>query len=387
MLSRRMILTTGAASAVVIGLGLGGVELRRRSLLATAREPWRRAGDDLGDVRLNALAFAILAPNPHNMQPWRFDLSEPETVSVYCDLSRRLPHTDPPDRQITIGFGCMLELLRIAAAEQGYAAEMTPFPDGEPQPRLDARPIARVRFRQGGGRPEPTMFAAIRERRTVRAPFDAERPVSQDMLDAIAAAAGETVVAGATIDATRLETLKDLALRAWEIEYRTDATRRESIDVMRIGAEAAARTPDGIALVEPIIEVGRLVGAVSPEALDTPGSAAFEQGLSMYADAIASSQGFFWLTTPDNTRRTQLEVGAAWVRAHLAAQRLGLCLHPLSQALQEFPEMAGPYAEIHERLGADAPGVVQMFARAGFARFPAPAPRWPLETTLIEDGA
>lgn len=387
MFSRRMILTTGAASAVVIGLGLGGAEWRRRSLLASAREPWRRAGESLGDARLDALAFAILAPNPHNMQPWRFDLSEPGAVSVFCDLAHRLPQTDPPDRQITIGFGCMLELLRIAAAEHGYDAEITPFPEGEAQPRLDERPVAHVRFRQGDAQPEPAMFAAIRERRTVRASFDPDRPVSQDMLDAIGAASGDAITAGGTIDRAQREALIDLSLRAWEIEYRTDATRRESIDVMRLGAAAAARTPDGIALIEPIVEVGRLVGAVSPEALDTPGSAAFEQGLTIYRDAIRSSRGFFWLTTADNSRRTQLNVGAAWVRAHLAAQRLGLCLHPLSQALQEFPEMAGPYAEIHARLGAAAPGVVQMFARAGFARFPAPAPRWPLETTLLNSGA
>jgi heterotetrameric sarcosine oxidase gamma subunit len=37
---------------------------------ASATEPWRRAGQSLGDPRLDALAYAILAPNPHNRQPW-----------------------------------------------------------------------------------------------------------------------------------------------------------------------------------------------------------------------------------------------------------------------------------------------------------------------------
>jgi hypothetical protein len=52
-------------------------------------------------------------------------------------------------------------------------------------------------------------------------------------------------------------------------------------------------------------------------------------------------------------------------------------MHPLSQALQEFPEMRGPYEAVHRLLGVDpAVGAVQMLARVGQALEPAkPAPR------------
>jgi hypothetical protein len=56
--------------------------------------------------------------------------------------------------------------------------------------------------------------------------------------------------------------------------------------------------------------------------------------------------------------------------------------------LQEFPEVAGPYAEMHAAL---APGggpyggagtTVQMLARLGYAPPVPPTPRWPVDTRI-----
>jgi hypothetical protein len=60
----------------------------------------------------------------------------------------------------------------------------------------------------------------------------------------------------------------------------------------------------------------------------------------------------------------------------LAATALGLSMQPLSQALQEYPEQAKPYANIHALCGASLPGqTVQMWARVGYASAVEPAPR------------
>ena len=67
---------------------------------------------------------------------------------------------------------------------------------------------------------------------------------------------------------------------------------------------------------------------------------------------------------------------------NLAATGAGLAFQPLSQALQEYPEMAGAFAAIHARL-APAGGTVQMLARTGYADLPQPSPRWPLETRIL----
>ncbi|MEL7487698.1 MAG: twin-arginine translocation pathway signal protein, partial [Pseudomonadota bacterium] len=129
MTTRRMILTAGAASLVVVGAGLGAARLLR-SDISDARAPWAAAGAGGGDPRLDALSYAILAPSPHNRQPWLARLDGEDVVMLYCDPSRLLPETDPPNRQIVIGLGAFLEILRQAASAQGYAADIEPFPDG-----------------------------------------------------------------------------------------------------------------------------------------------------------------------------------------------------------------------------------------------------------------
>ncbi|MFN8982898.1 MAG: twin-arginine translocation pathway signal protein, partial [Alphaproteobacteria bacterium] len=57
------------------------------------------------DPRIRAAGHAIRAPNPHNLQPWLVQLAGADRVLLRCDLERRLPATDPFDRQIVIGLG------------------------------------------------------------------------------------------------------------------------------------------------------------------------------------------------------------------------------------------------------------------------------------------
>ena len=100
MLTRRTLLQTGGASILVLSAGWG---ISQSASGSKFRQPWEQATEGFGDVRLNALAYAILAPNPHNRQPWVVKLDDNEQgLTLYCDLDRRLPETDPPNRQITI---------------------------------------------------------------------------------------------------------------------------------------------------------------------------------------------------------------------------------------------------------------------------------------------
>ena len=91
---------------------------------------------------------------------------------------------------------------------------------------------------------------------------------------------------------------------------------------------------------------------------------------------IDGTPAFYWLVTEGNDRVTQVNAGRAWVRAQLAATAQGLSMQPISQALQEYPEVAVPYREIHELVGAPAPRfTVQMWARLGHAPAIEPSPR------------
>ena len=56
-------------------------------------------------------------------------------------------------------------------------------------------------------------------------------------------------------------------------------------------------------------------------------------------------------------------------------------MQPMSQALQEYPEMAEIYKQTHDAL-APAGQTVQMLARIGYGPTVPVSPRWPLEAKL-----
>ncbi|NNC73792.1 MAG: twin-arginine translocation pathway signal protein [Sphingomonadaceae bacterium] len=383
MPTRRAILITGAASAVVIGGGLFAYDIFSPTL-AEAREPWRHASEGLGDTRLDILAYAILAPNPHNRQPWLIELVGQNRIRIFADLDRMLPATDPPNRQITIGFGAFLELLRMAAAEKGYRADVTPFPEGEPQPLLDERPIADIRLDRDPDVERDPLFDAVLERHTNREHYEPE-PVSDRQFESLARALPDRqrVDFGWTNGPRRVAAIQTIARDAWLIEYRTPHTYQESVDLMRIGAEEANANPDGIVLDGPVMEAGSNLGIVTREKLADPTSYAYSQGIDFYSAIIDSSPSFAWLFSADNSRATQLATGATWVRLHLAATAAGLAMQPLSQALQEFSEMAEQYRRIHTALDIAAPARAQGLFRIGTGPSIEPAPRWPLESRIV----
>ena len=69
------------------------------------------------------------------------------------------------------------------------------------------------------------------------------------------------------------------------------------------------------------------------------------------------------------------------MRINLAVTALGLGVQPMSQALQEYPEMAVLYDTLHQRLAPDG-ATVQMLGRLGYGPQVSQSPRWPLEAKI-----
>lgn len=378
-LSRRKTLALlGGGLIAAAGTGFG-VAITRPATAATA--PWGAAGG-YADPRMQALSYAILAPNPHNRQPWMVDLSTPDEATLYVDTDRLLPHTDPFSRQIVIGLGCFLEVLRLAALEDGLRTEVDLFPQGSDPEALDARPVAVIRFvTDPGAIPDP-LFQQVLHRRSLKEPFDTSRPLPADDVAAIVAAASRGSAAGATIDEADVEALRQLSNEALRIELETPHTYKESVDLFRIGRREVIDNPDGIDFTGPLFEAMQLTGLMTREAALDPDGMIFAEGMKAVHANTDTAMGHIWLVTADNSREAQIMAGADWVRTNLKATELGIGFQPLSQALQEYPEMQGLYDDIHERLAPEG-GTVQMFVRLGYGPEVAPAPRWALENKII----
>src|SRR3982751_1457725 len=116
-MTRRRTFVRLLGGGVIASAGAGSLAVWSLSpeFPAEAVEIWRGPGSE-PDARKRAIAYAVTAPNPHNRQPWLLDLRTPDTITLYCDVERLLPQTDPFGRQILIGHGAFLELLVMALA-------------------------------------------------------------------------------------------------------------------------------------------------------------------------------------------------------------------------------------------------------------------------------
>lgn len=375
---RKMIFLVGGGAVVAAGGAFGYTATRTPQ---TAYLPWERAGS-YDDPRMRALSWALLAPNPHNRQPWLADLSEDGVITLHADRDRMLPHTDPLNRQITIGLGCFLELLRMAAAEDGHRTETALFPQGSSAAGLDQRPVARIAFTLDPAVGRDPLFAFVPVRRSNKEPFDVNRPVAPGLLPELGAVVRNGARFGGTVTPTEVGDLRRLTRDALRIEVETPHTYQESVDLFRIGRHEVDANPDGIDFTGPLFESLRLTGQFTREAASDTTNFAYKSGLEAIFANTDTAMGHVWLVTKDNSRETQIATGADWLRINLAATAQGLGFQPLSQALQEFPEMAGPFRMVHDRLAPDG-GTVQMLSRIGYGPAVGKSPRWPLESRIM----
>lgn len=350
------------------------------TLPASATDPWAHPGAGTDDARLRALAWALLAPNPHNLQSWVADLREPGLIRLSVDLKRLLPATDPPNRQVLIGCGAFLELLCLAAAAQGQRTEVTLLPEGDyAAGHVDARPFATVRLvPDANARPDP-LFAAVPLRRTNRAPYDDQVPDAATLARLAAAAQRPGIRLHTCTEAAQVQRLRELAIAGYQVEFGNAATWAESADLMRIGAAAVAAEPSGIAVTGTRAWLARQLGLLDAAALRRTDGAAARSAIETSTEAARHTPAWAWLSSEDNSRRLQIEAGRAYLRLDLAAAQSGLAIQPNSQVLQEFEAMSTLFERFHAEVGVAAPARVQMFARLGLAARPSPAPRRPLE--------
>lgn len=377
ILSRRKTLALiGGGVILAASASLGAIATRKPR---TALLPWGQAG--LGeDARHRALSWALLAPNPHNRQPWLVDLREDGVVTLYVDTTKLLPHTDPFSRQITIGLGCFLELMRMAASHDGQRVTITPFPEGFDDRTLDGRPVARAVFTADAGVTPDPLFSHALARRSNKEPYDLARPLPEGTLEKLAVA--NTSRFGGTLDPKEVADWRAFTHEALRIEIETPHTYKESVDLFRIGRAEVDANPDGIDFTGPLFEVLGATGLMTRESVLDPSSQAYKAGLDAVYANTDTAMGHVWLVTEGNSRPDQIATGADWLRVNLAATAAGVAFQPLSQALQEYPEMAKLYADLHARLAPEG-GTVQMLARIGYGPEVAPSPRWPLETKIL----
>ena len=151
--------------------------------------PWNIAADEFpadgptNDQLEFLLGYAILAPSPHNTQPWLFRLNAKD-VEIYADPRRALNVLDPEGRELTMSCGAVVLNLEVAAGHFGHASHL----EIEPEPgNSDLLARFRLDLHGAAASDDVLLFPAIVRRRTCRQAFRPD-PVPEELLEAMAQA-------------------------------------------------------------------------------------------------------------------------------------------------------------------------------------------------------
>ncbi|TQM78596.1 hypothetical protein FHX81_0867 [Saccharothrix saharensis] len=312
------------------------------------------AVDEVTDV----LTAAALAPSVHNTQPWRFRLA-PDRIELHVDPARRLPATDPEDRELRLSCGAALFNLRLALRERGIRPLVTLMPGAE-------APGALATVRHGGFRDldEETrqLIAAIPARRSNRKPFrDAPVPVGHRHA-LVRAAERERSWLHVVTDRDERARLQGFVARAHRIQCEHPGVRAE------LTGWTGPRTGDGI----PPTSAGVRPAPQDEWALRDFQAAERTPGKDYESDPLVVVLCSFY-----DGALAELQAGQALQRVLLTATTLGLSASFLSQAIEVRP--------VREELRRALGGALepQTVLRVGFGS-PVPAgPRRAVEDLLL----
>lgn len=189
----------------------------------------------LSEALDRAVAQAVLAPSPHNSQPWRFVVRD-ASLDLRADRDRALPIIDPDGRELTMSCGAALFQLSTAlrAASLDVSVERLPDP-------TDRDLLARVGVRPGSPptEDERALAEAIPWRHTVRAPYlGVELPedfIARTRQDAEAAGAWLVALSGESARVALIALVMEAHHRQWS----DPRFRRELASWMRPDASGA----------------------------------------------------------------------------------------------------------------------------------------------------
>lgn len=135
------------------------------------------------DLMKHLVGWAILAPNAHNLQHWKFILDpNKNTIGIYLDKRGILLASDKDGRQAIVSLGCGMANLLLASKYYGLAGEFH-LPEENKTVKLEPGLIAEIVFKDW----QPKIcnefldfMKAMKNRRVNRSKYDSQKDVPSE---------------------------------------------------------------------------------------------------------------------------------------------------------------------------------------------------------------
>lgn len=337
-------------------------------------EPWQKTySQKFDDPRIQLMAHGLLAANGHNMQPWKIRLAKDDHMVfyLYADSDRLTNEADPFARQMMITQGAFLEYVKIAGDEIGYKAAVELFPNGgydeqKLQASMKTKPVAKIRLTKDKPQNSP-LYDPLFLPDTNRAAYQSNKLTSEqiDQLETINTDVNMSI--NIFQDKENAERLGSYAMKSASIEAGVNRVMQETDTIFRANEYQKNKYRYGFSVegqgTSGIMQ-HVLQGLVTVLPSLNSGKAASDMFIQSTRTSVVNTPAYAMIITNDNNRSSQVESGMLYSRLILTAHRLGLVMQPLSQVLEEYPEMKEPYTSIHRDYASNG-ATIQMLVRLG----------------------
>ena len=340
----------------------------------TYMAPWSKSYTaTYSDPRVRLASIGLLAASNHNMQPWKIklDKSDSMTFYLYADSSRMTKEVDPYARQMMISQGTFLEYVAVAGEKEGWRTKISFFPNGmydESQLTIsmNTKPVAKITLTKTQPQNNP-LYNATFLPDTNREAYKAQK-LSLAQVNALESIPTETGVSLKLFqDKINVNKIGIYSLHSAAIEAGVTRVMNESNAIFRANEYQKNKYRYGYS-VEGQGTSGFmkniLQGIVTLFPSMNTGKSASQNFINYTQTSINNTPAYVMVVSTDNSRVAQIKSGMLYSKIVLTGHNLGLAMQPLSQVLEEYPEMKVPYAEFKQAYASNG-GTVQMLFRVG----------------------
>jgi hypothetical protein len=358
-MNRRKFLALTAGSVVMAGATFYALS-EKSNLVRTDLHPDIKTIVQLLPEEREIIYLASLAPSGHNTQPWLIKYIEPLHWVICNDKSKWLPAVDPSQRETILSIGAFIQNLEYAANNLGYVCQFSLIANTNQDEK-----VMEVKMIRSGNQFRYNTNSIV-QRRTVRSNLLSGALKTEDIRLLVDNEPDLIHFIPCTAKAYRH--LNEQTIEANKVQSYRNAAQKELADWIRFSNKDAEKYRDG--LTPGSMEIEGIYGWIVRNFYgksNVMGKSFRNQNIDQVEKQVASSAGWFLITSKDASVTNLIETGRRMQRLFLKVRDKNIAIHPMTQILEE--------PSIHQGLNASI-GIndpVQFLLRTGYVKdYPEP---------------